>query len=82
VEFDTERESAGAFIIKRMRKPQILLFPTLADLPSVDEIIRESHFKTTAAVCLSPKSSATIIKKPITRTIMATLPSKKKLNRI
>jgi len=42
------------------RKPQILLFQRLADLPASPEILEKSPLKTTAAVAEAQKSSGNI----------------------
>jgi len=55
VEFDTERESAGAVYNQADAQASNFAFPTLADLPSVDEILEKSPLKTTAAVAEAQK---------------------------
>jgi uncharacterized protein (TIGR03545 family) len=55
VEFDTQRQSAGAVYIKPDAQASSFAFPTLADLPSVDQILKKSPLKTTAAVAEAQK---------------------------
>lgn len=55
VEFDTKRESAGAVYVQSDAQGSSFAFPTLADLPSVDQILEKSPLKTTAAVAEANK---------------------------
>jgi uncharacterized protein (TIGR03545 family) len=55
VEFDTQRESAGAVYLQPDAQASSFAFPTLADLPSVDQILKKSPLKTTAAVAEAQK---------------------------
>jgi len=55
VEFDTQRQSAGAVYVKPDAQVSSFAFPTLADLPSVDQILAKSPLKTTAAVAEAQK---------------------------
>nr|WP_297349585.1 TIGR03545 family protein [uncultured Glaciecola sp.] len=55
VEFDTQRESAGAVYVQPDAQASNFAFPTLSDLPSVDQILEKSPLKTTAAVAEAQK---------------------------
>jgi uncharacterized protein (TIGR03545 family) len=55
VEFDTKRDNAGAIYVQPDIQASSFAFPTLADLPSVDEILEKSPLKTTAAVADAKK---------------------------
>ncbi|MFT6329063.1 MAG: hypothetical protein ACJAYN_000992 [Bermanella sp.] len=77
VEFDTKRDSAGAIYVQPDAQTSSFAFPTLADLPSVDDILEKSPLKTTAAVA-EAKRVFEQYKRPI-QDKYATLPSKQKL---
>ena len=55
VEFDTKRASAGEVYVQADAQTPHFAFPTLADLPSVDEILEKSPLKTTSAVLQAQK---------------------------
>jgi uncharacterized protein (TIGR03545 family) len=55
VEFDTQRESAGVVYVQPDAQASNFAFPTLSDLPSVDQILEKSPLKTTAAVAEAQK---------------------------
>jgi uncharacterized protein (TIGR03545 family) len=55
VEFDTQRQSAGAVYVKPDAQASSFAFPTFADLPSVDQILEKSPLKTTAAIAEAQK---------------------------
>ena len=55
VEFDTQRQSAGAVYVQPDSQASSFAFPTLADLPSVDQILEKSPLKTAAAVAEAQK---------------------------
>jgi uncharacterized protein (TIGR03545 family) len=77
VEFDTKRDSAGTIYVQPDAQTSSFAFPTLADLPSVDDILEKSPLKTTAAVA-EAKRVLEQYKLPI-QNKYATLPSKEKL---
>lgn len=77
VEFDTKRDSAGAIYVQPDAQTSSFAFPTLADLPSVDDILEKSPLKTTAAVA-EAKRVLKQYKRPI-QDKYATLPNKQKL---
>jgi len=77
VEFDTKRDSAGAIYIQPDAQTSIFAFPTLADLPSVDDILEKSPLKTTAAIA-EAKRVLEQYKQPI-QDKYAALSSKEKL---
>jgi uncharacterized protein (TIGR03545 family) len=55
IEFDTQRTSAGAVYVQPKVQASRFPFPTLADLPSVEQILEKSPLKTTAAVAEAQK---------------------------
>ncbi|MDT0627360.1 TIGR03545 family protein [Alteromonas sp. W364] len=50
VEFDTKRASEGAVYAQTDAQASTFAFPTLEDLPSVDDVLNNSPLKTSAAV--------------------------------
>ena len=78
VEFDTKRANAGAVYVQPDAQASNFAFPTLADLPSVDEVLAKSPLKTTAAVVEAQKVVEQY-KQPI-QDKYAALPSKDKLS--
>lgn len=78
VEFDTKRANAGAVYVQPDAQASNFAFPTLADLPSVDEVLAKSPLKTTAAV-MEAQKVAEQYKQPI-QDKYTTLPSKDKLS--
>jgi uncharacterized protein (TIGR03545 family) len=78
VEFDTKRASAGEVFVQPDAQASNFAFPTLADLPSVDEVLAKSPLKTTAAVVEAQKVVEEY-KQPI-QDKYAALPSKDKLS--
>lgn len=78
VEFDTKRANAGAVYVQPDAQASNFAFPTLADLPSVDEVLAKSPLKTTAAVVQAQKVVEQY-KQPI-QDKYAALPSKDKLS--
>ena len=78
VEFDTKRTLAGEVYVQPDAQASSFAFPTLADLPSVDEVLEKSPLKTTAAVVEAQQVVAQY-KQPI-QDKYAALPSKEKLN--
>jgi len=77
VEFDTKRASAGEVYVQPDAQASNFAFPTLADLPSVDEILAKSPLKTTAAV-VEAQQVVERYKQPV-KEKYAALPSKDKL---
>lgn len=55
VAFDTKRENAGDVYVHPGDQASSFAFPTLADLPSVDEVLANSPLKTTAAIAQAQK---------------------------
>ncbi|AEP31010.1 TIGR03545 family protein [Brumicola nitratireducens] len=78
VEFDTKRANAGAVYVQPDAQASNFAFPTLADLPSVDEVLAKSPLKTTAAIVEAQKVVEEY-KQPI-QDKYAALPSKDKLS--
>lgn len=78
VEFDTKRANPGAVYVQPDAQASNFAFPTLADLPSVDEVLAKSPLKTTAAVVEAQKVVEEY-KQPI-QDKYAALPSKDKLS--
>jgi uncharacterized protein (TIGR03545 family) len=77
LEFDTKRDSAGAIYVQPDAQTSSFAFPTLADLPNVDDLLEKSPLKTTAAVA-DAKRVLEQYKRPI-QDKYATLPNKQKL---
>lgn len=77
IEFDTKRSRAGEVYVQPDAQASNFAFPTLADLPSVDDVLAKSPLKTTAAVVEAQKVVAQY-KQPIQEKYAA-LPSKDKL---
>lgn len=78
IEFDTKRSRAGEVYVQPDAQASNFAFPTLADLPSVDDVLAKSPLKTTAAVVEAQKVVAQY-KQPIQEKYAA-LPSKDKLS--
>lgn len=77
LEFDTKRSAAGEVYVQPDAQASSFAFPTLEDLPSVDELLEKSPLKTTAAVSQA-QEVVTKYKQPIQEKYAA-LPSKEKL---
>ncbi|WP_412971951.1 TIGR03545 family protein [Glaciecola sp. MF2-115] len=77
LEFDTKRSAAGEVYVQPDAQASSFAFPTLEDLPSVDELLEKSPLKTTAAVAQA-QEVVTKYKQPIQEKYAA-LPSKEKL---
>jgi uncharacterized protein (TIGR03545 family) len=77
LEFDTQRITEGAIYMAPKEQVSRFTFPTLEDLPSVDEILEKSPLKTTAAVAEAQK----VLKQyqPVLEEKYASLPNKNKL---
>jgi uncharacterized protein (TIGR03545 family) len=76
--FDTKRSAAGEVYVQPDAQASNFAFPTLEDLPSVDEILEKSPLKTTAAVAQA-QEVVVKYKQPIQEKYAA-LPSKEILN--
>lgn len=77
IEFDTERENEGEVYIQPDAQTSSFVFPSLQDLPSVDEILAKSPLKTTAAVA-EAKTVVERYQQPLSQQY-ASLPNKEKL---
>ncbi len=77
LEFDTQRVTEGAIYMAPKEQASRFTFPTLEDLPSVDEILEKSPLKTTAAIAEAQK----VLKQyqPVLEEKYAALPNKNKL---
>ena len=78
VAFDTKRSSPGEVYVQPDAQASTFAFPTLEDLPSVDEVLASSPLKTTAAVA-EAKLVVEKYQQPL-KEQYDTLPTKEQLN--